>query len=252
MEAEDLELRDELEKHKLYEEGVYSVYCIPSKELAGLKDEIKRWSGNRKEIKARVEEIKKYQALTKHVNGTIHFACLEDEGLVCYEGNHRFRALTRNCGKVIVDIMWNATQEDVKREFQAINSAQAVSEIYMEEKENSKKEIENYVESVATDYPQMVGKKNRANRPMFVCDDLKNRIHELYKHFSKKQNGGHNILHLVDAISFLNQSYVDGTKELDSDLKPKGLQKARESGFLLYCSASPLSVREVRWALENF
>jgi hypothetical protein len=252
---EDLaqQFREQMGEYKIYTNGNHVGYCIPSKELVTWDRDVKRWSGNRKEIKERVKEIREYQTETKHVNGTIHFAFLEDEGLVCYEGNHRFRALTRNCGMVVVDVLWNATQDDIKREFRAINCAQAVSEIYLNEKKGKGHvvKIEEYVESVCTNRSGMVGKGNRANRPMFLPDDLKTKIGNLYKHFSKKENGGYSLEDVLEAITFLNDSYCDGTRDHNSDLKPRSLQKAEREGFLVFCTREPLSIREVKWALEK-
>lgn len=250
------------EEYKISEgwKSTYTFYYIPCFKLIELRDCscIKKWKHNRPHDEHRVLKLRKYQNLQKHVNGTIHLAYLKEEGLVCYEGNHRFQALTTEVPHVVVDIMWNASFDDVKREFLAINSGENVSELYTKITEDDtmnrvKEQIEEYTEETILVHKGCSGKgKVRANRPMFLVDDFKTKIFNLYKYFSKK---GFTIEQILQALDYLNDAFSTGERNIEytkgKKLSDKAFQKACEMEFYLYCPAEPLRIADVKWALER-
>lgn len=99
----------------IYESNHHKGYLILWKLIAPM---CKKWSRNRAPNVERVKEMFDYHVNADgYIPNTIHLAELSDEGLVCYDGNHR-REVFNMCnaqGKdiiCIVDIMFNATQSD--------------------------------------------------------------------------------------------------------------------------------------------
>lgn len=236
-------------------EPTHHLYLIPGAQVARWRKQglLRVWSCNRKYDKKRVDEIRLWQDERNHVNGTIHFAELEGEGVVCYEGNHRFQAVTAEISWVLVDIMWNTTVDDVYEEFNAINSAQLVPKIYKKQLEDPEKivrdKIATYVADICEAYPKLASTKERANRPGFVGSELTDRISKRYKFF--QHNGGYTIEELLQAIDYLNMAVADGSYDLRPDLKSAGIKRAELNGFYLYTAKEPLKPEDLRWALSE-
>lgn len=251
---------DQVRSNKIGAEHV--LYYLPSKLLVELREsgDVKRWKNNRPPALNRVNAIRKYQDARGHVNGTLHLAYLEDQGIVVYEGNHRFQALTENVDGVVADMIWDASFTDVKSEFIAINSAMPVSTLYLdpkaEENDPIVNEIEDFVEDLCRTFPKMVSKNTRAIRPHFTADELKTRIKALHKHFSRQNHGGHALEAIFLAIMFLNKSFGDERREITctkgKELKAPKMKKAEENKFYLYCPSDPLSITDMEWALQNY
>ena len=113
-----------------YSHGFHQICIIPLDIFNGLP--IKRWKHNRPPDKERVQEIHNYMIESKRVDGMIYLACVDKE-LVCYESNHRREALEglTDVQSILVDILWDATDEMVKTEFLRLNKAVSVPELYI-------------------------------------------------------------------------------------------------------------------------
>lgn len=234
---------------------VHHIYCVKGSDLVGWRRDktLGIWSLNRKRDHGRIREIKAFQDKRGHMNGTIHFAELEDEGIVCYEGNHRFWAVSDDIEYVMIDVIWNATEDQVYEEFNAINSALPVPKI-MKKKLDApgvvlRKRIEEYVIDICEMHPKLASTKDRANRPRFLRADLIDRIGKQYKFFST--SGGYTIDEFFTAINHLNEAIGNGVYEVDSNLKPSSRKVAEASGFYLYIANEPLSRQDLRWALTE-
>jgi len=197
------------------------------------------------------------------MNGTIHLAWLFDEGLVCYEGNHRLQALREEVEFVTVDILWNVTEVEIAREFKSINSAQSVSEYLIKDlpsegKVRTRKEedpITKYVNDTCLTYESLIGKSlgtQRPSRPRFVKDDLLDSVRrvcdKLKSHYTAER--------VLQALDYLNQAYISGEREIPNAVGVRNLDRARECGFMLYCTKKSsgkdvFSLSEVKWALEQ-
>lgn len=209
------------------------------------------WKRNRKFDQVRMKEIRQHQDERDHVNGTLHFAQLPGQGLVCYDGGHRFRAVTDQISVVILDVMWNATEDDVRDQFNAINSAQLVPQILKEDLEDTAlanyKKIEEYVDSVCKAYPKLVATKERTTRPGFLRSDLIDDINKRYNFFQK--NGQHTLDELLKAIDYLNYAISEGQYDHVIDIKPNSYKRAKVGGFFLYTTKEPLDRGDLAWAL---
>ena len=111
-------------------QGNHSVCWIPGDAFNKLP--IRRWKYNRPSDEDRVKEIHEYMKISKRVDGIIYLACINNE-LVCYEANHRREAMKGIDGlhNVVIDIIWNATDELIKQEFLRLNKAISVPELYL-------------------------------------------------------------------------------------------------------------------------
>jgi hypothetical protein len=214
----------------------HTVYWMPYATFAKLK--IKMWKYNRPIDEGRVAEIKEWIATSKRVDGVIYLACVDDE-LVCYESNHRRMALNGLEGihNILVDILWNATDEDVKTEFQRLNKAVSVPELYVTSTPTvSESELRPVVEEfcerfkshrVATKHPQ---------RPNFNRDMI---FDQFYRLCGELQIGPRELL---ERIARFNTSLTNRDK---GKLTAKVIAKCMESGLWIFAWSSQLSAKDL-------
>ena len=115
-----------------------TVYQLCDKEsiclgnIGMLKVVVKRWSRNRPEDETRVVEIARLIEETGRVDGLISLA-VTPEGIVCWDGLHRFKALCRVATpprNVLYHVWMNPSEDDIKDRFISINKAVAVPSLY--------------------------------------------------------------------------------------------------------------------------
>lgn len=235
-----------------------TLYYMPSCKLLPNRKYINNWSENRDAIVVdRIKEIREFQNKTGWVNGCIHFAYLSKEGLVCYEGNHRFRALTEKVPFVIVDVIWDATAKTIREQFDAINKSVKVSRIHTDtklRKKNVAEQITEFVNEFVDRCPGAVSTNPDPNRPKFEPEAFKTKIAEKYEYFSQK---GYSLEEILAAIEYLNNAFLSGERKLvtvggNHPIKTENtLQRAKNWGFMLRCAAEFLSMRDVQWALDE-
>lgn len=188
-------------KYKLFSFAKnHNLYSIPPEEICQLHSEcvLKIWSKNRPVDKIRAKEISKYIEKKGYVDGILKFAYivtsgLENKyaGLSCYDGQHRLLAL-KLCkikSNVLIDILWNVTEERVIEEFKALNQAICVPELYIQPDKNDMfviEKITNYVKEFVKNYKQFSSASNRPNRPHFNRDFFTDEIFETWKYLVEK------------------------------------------------------------------
>lgn len=199
---------------------VHTIYILSSKILCNLRDadKITLWSGNRPPDLQRVEELSLYLKKTGHVDGTIRLAYLVDEGLVCFEGNHRLLALPDNIDNIIVDVIWKASARIVREEFLAVNKAVSVPSIYTGDDEVSKDKIHTFVTWFSKKYCIMKSTSTRCTKPHFNSDCLKTQLMEYY------EGNNYSLEEIFDGLVLLNEKYIEG-------YRPKGLTKYTETQY---------------------
>jgi hypothetical protein len=113
-------------------QGRHTVYWVPFDVFQKLP--IERWQYNRPPDEGRVAEIREWMRTSERVDGIIHLAAIGPK-LVCYESNHRREAMEglTTLHNVLVDTLWGATDEEVKREFFRLNKAVSVPDLYVTE-----------------------------------------------------------------------------------------------------------------------
>jgi hypothetical protein len=161
-----------------YEHGSHSLYLVPLDVFQQLP--IEMWKYNRPPDEERVEEIVKEVRFHQRSDGCIYLALINN-AIVCYEGNHRREALKRIpstlCHPVLVDMIWNADDDMIKREFARLNKAVSVPELYVNPNLiNIKSKIQDIVKELCATYPAHVSTKQRCQRPNFNRDNLTDQI----------------------------------------------------------------------------
>ena len=91
-------------------QGLHTIYLADSHIIV---QNSKIWSRNRPPDELRVNEITKYIQQNNYVDGIIYLANLKDEGLICYDGNHRRSALSKldKSYKIFINVLENPTLE---------------------------------------------------------------------------------------------------------------------------------------------
>jgi hypothetical protein len=217
-------------------QGKHTVYWMPHTTFAKLK--IKMWKYNRPLDEERVREIRQWIDESKRVDGQIYLACIDGE-LVCYESNHRREALNGVEGVhlIIVDILWDATDEDVKKEFQRLNKAVSVPELYVADVPTvSEAELRPVVEEFCDRFKSHRSSSNRCNKPNFIRDNV---MDQFYRLCNELQIGPRE---LMERIARYNTTLLTRDK---SKLSPTVIKKCTESGLWIFAWSSQLCAKDL-------
>ena len=168
-----------------------------------------KWSRNRESDKVRVLEMLDFYNSGGYIPPIIHIAEL-DEGLVCYDGNHR-RELFKIIKDVediliIVDVVFNSSQYTVYNIFENINKSVQVPAIYLDEFDNTlniKEDIINLVKTYEKKYKKFISTSARPKSPNFNRDNFADNIYDIYLKFNRTLS----IDHIQDLLVQLNESY---------------------------------------------
>jgi hypothetical protein len=164
-----------------YSHGSHQICIIPLDIFNGLP--IKRWKHNRPPDKERVLEIHTYMKESKRVDGLIYLACVDKE-LVCYESNHRREGLVglTDVQSILVDILWDATDDMVKAEFMRLNKAVSVPELYVDDTAAvDVGELIRLRDTFCERYKALKVSTGRPNAPNFNSDMVMNEFHRVMK-----------------------------------------------------------------------
>lgn len=217
------------------EHGTHHVYWIPLKVFSQLP--IKRWKHNRPSDKDRVAEIHEYMKTSHRMDGVIYLACIENE-LVCYESNHRREALRGldSMNDILVDIIWEATDDIVKSEFLRLNKAVSVPELYVENVVDINfDQLRSVVDDFCTAYKSHKVSSGKPQRPNFNRDNLTDDLYRIIK----ENNIG--IEKLMDRLADYNRQLTTKDK---SKLTDKIIQKCSQSGLWIFAWSSRLNEKE--------
>jgi hypothetical protein len=212
-------------------QGKHTVYWMPCATFAKLK--IKKWKYNRPCDETRIAEIREWMDRSKRVDGVIYLACVDDE-LVCYESNHRRLALQGLEGlhNILVDILWNATDEDVKQEFQRLNKAVSVPEIYVVDAPVvSEAELRPIVEEFCERFKSHRVNTKHPQKPNFNRDMI---FDQFYRLCGELQIGPKELL---EKIKVYNDTLIARDK---TGLSEKVKTKCEASGLWLFAWSSQI------------
>jgi hypothetical protein len=168
---------------------------------------VKKWSKNRDPDPLRVAEMKEHFIKGGYLPNQIHLAELSNEGLVCYDGNHR-REVFNNFPDVLclIDVVLGATEPQVYKEFENINKAVQVPAIYLTETDktvNVKDDIITLVKTYEKNYKEYLSSSNRCHAPHFNRDTFVDNIYDIYNQF----NGMVSISEIGILLKKLNIAY---------------------------------------------
>jgi hypothetical protein len=172
----------------------------------------KKWSRNREPDMERVNEMIEYHNKGGYIPRMIHLAELKEEGIVCYDGNHRkevFNICNDEDVTCLVDIIFCATQNDVYKAFNNINKAVQLPAIYLEEEKDNGDvivKILNLVKQYEAKYKQLLSTSPRCHAPNFNRDSLTDNIYNIYKSLGNVIS----IEHIGSILERLNNEYSRG------------------------------------------
>lgn len=218
--------------------GSHSVYWVPIKVFNELP--IKSWKHNRPPDPQRIAEIREFMKQSKRVDGLIYLACVDDT-LVCYESNHRREALKEgmptDMAQILVDVLWNASDDMVKAEFFRLNKAVSVPDLYIDSHaEDSVISVLAAVDTFCASYPRLRSSSGRPQRPNYNRDNLTQEFVRLMKelHISADE--------LLARLERLNEEMSHRPK---NKLTHAVGSKCEASGLWLFAWSSSLNAKEL-------
>jgi hypothetical protein len=207
-------------------QGNHSTYWISQAVFNELP--IKRWKYNRPPDQDRVAEIHKYMNESKRMDGIIYVACVNKE-LVCYESNHRREALAgiEGMNDILVDILWDATDESVKAEFLRLNKAVSVPELFVSEDVSweSMKQLTEIRDRFCKTYKSHKSTSNHPNYPNFNSDNILDEFHRIVKE--------KNLTPFEFETQLMRLNSVMSTRDR-TKLSPNIIDKCERSGLWLF------------------
>ena len=146
---------------------------------------ITSWKFNRPPDTERVAEIRSFMKESKRVDGLIYLACI-DHQLVCYESNHRREALREDMPEdmahILVDVLWDASEDMIKSEFFRLNKAVSVPDLYVDNStEDSIENVLKVINTFCSKYPRLLSTSGRPQRPNYNRDNLTQEFVRLMK-----------------------------------------------------------------------
>lgn len=212
--------------------GSHHVYWIPVDVFNRLP--IDSWKYNRPPDLERVEEIRTFMKESKRADGLIYLACVDNK-IVCYESNHRREALKSemhsDMAHILVDVIWNATDDQVKQEFFRLNKAVSVPELYVTNEEVPLEVVRNAVDGFCANYKSLRSPSAHPQRPNFNRDRL---MDEFYRVMKEKRIG---IDELMERLTRQNQAMAQRDRRR---LSPKVIAKCEAAGLWLFAWSDKL------------
>lgn len=198
----------------------------------------KKWSRNRDTDFCRVEEMVNFFNQGGYIPAIIHLAWIKEEGLVCYDGNHRREVFNRVKDKnviCIVDVISNVMQKDVYMEFENINKSVQVPSIYIEDDYRSDIQLQDsileFVRLYEQKYKPFLSTSQRPRSPNFNRDLLIDNIYHIYKSF----HGEVDIERIFNLLERLNYFYSQELICRQHDSFPsKVIEKCKKHNFWLF------------------
>jgi hypothetical protein len=164
--------------------------------------DVRQWKYNRPPDMSRIPEIHNWMKQFHRMDGVLNLAYIQNEGLVCFEGNHRRLALEGLDIPVLLDIVWDATHDSVKHEFQRLNKSVSVPDLYVVENDATLRvEIEEAVNTFRKKYATHESSSGRPIRPNFNRDKLTDEFTRLQKELRIP------VCELVERLEKLNEKY---------------------------------------------
>lgn len=215
--------------------GDHYVYWIPLNIFNQLP--IKRWKHNRPSDVDRVIEIHEFMKVSKRMDGIIYLACIDNE-LVCYESNHRREALKglEEIHDILVDVIWNTTDERIKEEFVRLNKSVSVPELYIDKTvEINIEELRKVVDDFCKLYKTHKVSTGKPQRPNFNRDNLTDDLYRIMKD---------NSISLTDLMMKLTEYNKQLLLKDKTKLSEKIIEKCNKSGLWLFAWKSRLDEKE--------
>jgi hypothetical protein len=234
----------------LYNANGHKGYTVQWKLIAPF---CKKWSRNRDADQNRVKEMLQHFDLGGYVPKMIHLAELDDEGMVCYDGNHRkevFNSSKDSELTCIVDVMFKASQSDVYTAFNNINKSVQLPAIYIEESSkiaDVKVAIISLVKSYEYRFKALLSSSARCHAPHFNRDRFTDNVYDIYKALGCS----YSIREIELLLERLNLEYSYGRICRPHSLyKPSLVEKCKKHNMWLFLEGT-IPVEHVEYLLKN-
>jgi len=213
-------------------------YVVPIKVFLSLS--AKRWGRQRPIEDDRIPVIANIMAERKRADGMLLLAWSPSEHLVVYDGQHRWRAIesmSRDIEfNIVIQIMWNCSEEDIIADFFRINQAKSVPELYQTPHVTAdvKADIEEYIRDLAKNYPEFMSTTKKPNRPNFNRDLLCDELFKIWKDYFKQEKDMKTIIAGLDS---LNKKYHESSTSSARHVLAKSiksLEKCEKHKFWLF------------------
>jgi hypothetical protein len=214
---------------------------------------VKKWSRNRDCDPIRVKELYDFYLGGGYIPKILHLAELKDsKTLVCYDGNHR-REMFDNLSidqkkfKIIIDVIFNATERDIYESFDNINKSVQLPTIYLgNEVCDVLPQIKKLVRTYEKRYPSLMSSSARCIRPHFNRDFLIDNIHDLYKSLNENEDSKITIGKLGNILEQLNDKYSKGEMcKSHSCFKRTVVNKCQQSGLWLFIENRSVVITDI-------
>ena len=224
----------------LVKQGMNYVYLADSHIIV---KNTKIWRKNRPPDRLRVDEIKTHIIKNGYVEGIIYLASTPNQGLVCYDGNHRREALTLidKSYKIFINVLENPTDKHLCESFLNLNKCVPVTDLYMEpEKDTEDTKLMKIIVNELADYYAALWKEHRKTspnpkRPNFNLDGLKTRLKHIIDE-SELIVSYDNKFKLIDYINGCNDIIRGTLDEKTHKVTPKMLEKCSRNNCYLFLS----------------
>lgn len=247
-------LQSLLKKHHLTTNGIHDIYKIPVNLIIDLtkKGIITRWEKNREEDAKRVEEIKVYTAKRGYMDGVISFAYHNDK-LCCYDGNHRRMAINAKLSSILIDIIWKADNKIIVHEFNMINKAISVPEIYLSNNINNdtKDLIHKLVRDLSDKYHSHVSGSKSCKSPNFNRDLLTDNITAMLQ---KDIFDKYRAEEMIGYIELLNECYKNDTLHFNirGKIKSQNIKdKCEDTGLWLFALQRDINESHLKKVIKS-
>lgn len=196
------------------------------------------WRHNRPASQKRVAEIEETLQNGTYVDNIIYLAEIIDENkkrsLVCYDGNHRREALRNSSGQqVLVNIVFNSSDEEIKQRFIILNQSNPVPELYTTETDNTELRgiIEDCVGRLMVRFPKNVSGSRNPRKPNFNRDKLMDELYEFVRDRNVVSLSGES---LYNSLMGLNSVYESGKHISMDKLSKSVVKKVGSTGCYLF------------------
>lgn len=218
--------------NELYRNGSHIVYKISWYNISPLCN---KWSKNRESDPERIKEMYSYHMSGGYIPWFLHLAEVKNEGLVCYDGNHRREVLHKigNDQECIIDVMFNASNKEVFTAFNSINLSVQVPSLYFDQNNDPeiKQEIIDLVKEYEKKYPAFLSTSPRCHAPHFNRDTFVEAIYNIYN-----IHNGELDIHLIKLfLDKLNYLYsVEEICKPHNSFKTSIIEKCKKYGLWLF------------------
>lgn len=216
--------------------GSHYVYWVPLSIFNELG--IERWKHNRPPDADRVKEIHDFIRESKRVDGMMYLACINKK-LVCYESNHRREALVGidDVAPILVDIIWDASDDQVKDEFLRLNKAVSVPDLYVsDDSAVNVDDLCKLVSEFCNTYRALKVNTGRPQAPNFNQDMVFSEFYRVMKENRISAN------ELAARILRLNAVMAGRDRK---KLSTKVIEKCEKSGLWLFAWSRVLDAKEL-------